>query len=93
VEEYEYLQLDDKIINKKNMRVLTVQIPDSLKMNDFELKMMIASKLFENGKLSSGQAAEIVGISKRSFIELLGKYNVSLFGYDYEELEDDLENA
>ena len=34
------------------MSVLTVQIPDSLKMNDFELKMMIASKLFEDGKLS-----------------------------------------
>jgi predicted HTH domain antitoxin len=75
------------------MSVFTVQIPDSLKMSDFELKMMIASKLFEDGKLSSGQAAEIVGISKRSFIELIGKYNVSLFGYDYQELEEDLKNA
>ncbi len=75
------------------MSVFTVQIPDSLKMSDFELKMMIASKLFEDGKLSSGQAAEIVGISKRSFVELLGKYDVSLFGYDYKELEEDLENA
>lgn len=50
-----------------------MQIPDSLKMNDFEIKMMIASKLYENGKLSSGQAAEMVGISKMSFVELLGK--------------------
>ena len=75
------------------MSVFTVQIPDSLKISDFEVKMMIASKLFEDGRLSSGQAAEIVGISKRSFIELIGKYNVSLFGYDYEELEEDLENA
>jgi len=75
------------------MSVFTVQIPDSLKMNDFELKMMIASKLFEDGKLSSGQAAEIVGISKRSFVELIGKYNVSLFGYDYKELEEDIKNV
>ncbi len=75
------------------MSVLTIQLPDSLKMNDFELKMMIASKLFEDGRLSSGQAAEIVGISKRSFLEILGQYNVSLFGYDFEELEEDLENA
>jgi predicted HTH domain antitoxin len=43
-------------------------------MNEFELKMMTASKLFEDGKSSSGQAAEIVGISKRSFVELIGKY-------------------
>lgn len=62
-------------------------------MNDFEIKMMIASKLYESGELSSGQAAEMVGISKRSFVELLGKYDVSLFGYDYNELEEDLENA
>lgn len=55
--------------------------------------MLIAVKLFEDGKLSSGQAAEIVGVSKRTFIELLGKYNVSVFGYSYEELEEDLENV
>ena len=75
------------------MSVFKVQIPDSLRINDFELKMIIASKLFEDGRLSSGQAAEIVGISKRSFVELLGKYSVSLFGYDYKELEEDLQNA
>jgi len=62
-------------------------------MSDFELKMLLASKLFEEGKLSSGQAAELVGITKRSFVELLGRYNVSLFGYDYEELEEDVKNA
>ncbi|MCB0593469.1 MAG: UPF0175 family protein [Lewinellaceae bacterium] len=75
------------------MSVFQIRIPDSVKINDFELRMLIASKLFEEGKLSSGQAAEIVGISKRAFVEILGKYNVSLFGYEYEELEEDLENA
>lgn len=71
----------------------TIQIPDSLEISDFELKMMIAAKLFEDGKLSSGQAANIVGISKRSFVELMGSYDVSLFGYDPDELEKDLKNA
>lgn len=75
------------------MNVFQIQIPDSVEINDFELKMLIAVKLFEDGKLSSGQAAEIVGVSKRTFIELLGKYNVSFFGYSYEELEEDLENV
>jgi len=75
------------------MSVFQIRIPDSVEINDFELRMLIASKLFEDGKLSSGQAAEIVGVSKRTFIELLGKYNVSVFGYNYEELEEDLENA
>ena len=75
------------------MSVFQIQIPDSVKINDFELKMLIASRLFEEGKLSSGQAAEVVGISKRAFVEILGKYNVSLFGHEYEELDEDLENA
>lgn len=52
--------------------------------------MWIAAKLFEDGKLTSGQAAVLVGVSKRVFIELLAKYNVSLFNYDLEEIEADL---
>lgn len=75
------------------MSTFTVEIPDSLKINEFDLKMIIASRLFEEGKLSSGQAAEIAGITKKTFIELIGKYNVSLFGYDAEEIEEDLKNA
>ncbi|MGB3780267.1 MAG: UPF0175 family protein [Tunicatimonas sp.] len=59
-------------------------------MSSFEVGMIIATKLFEDGKLSSGQAAEMVGLSKKTFIELLGKYDVSVFGYDFEELENDL---
>ncbi|MGB0932524.1 MAG: UPF0175 family protein [Chitinophagales bacterium] len=75
------------------MTIFHIPIPDSLNITDFDLKMLVASKLFEDGKLSSGQASEIVGISKRAFIEILGRYNVSLFGYDFDELEEDLRNA
>jgi len=59
-------------------------------MSEFELNMLLASKLFESGLISSGQGAKMVGLSKKAFIELLGKYNVSIFGYDLEELEEDL---
>ncbi len=67
-------------------------LPKSVDVTDFELKMIVASKLYELGKLSSGQAAEVAGLSKRAFLELLGKYNVSVFGYDETELEEDLKN-
>lgn len=67
-------------------------LPKSVDINDFEIKMIVASKLYELGKLSAGQAAEVAGVSKRTFIELLGKYNVSVFGYDEKELEEDLQN-
>ena len=75
------------------MKTLTLNIPDSLELDSREAAMLLASKLFEQGKLSAGQAAELAGYSKRTFIELLGNYNVSLFNYDEQELENDMRNA
>ena len=50
--------------------------------------MVLAAKLYERGILSAGQAAEMVGLSKRAFVELLSKYGVSVFGYEtLEEME------
>ncbi|MCA1624828.1 MAG: UPF0175 family protein [Acidobacteria bacterium] len=71
---------------------IELTLPKSVDVSDFEIKMIVASKLFELGKLSSGQAAEVAGLSKRAFLELLGKYNVSIFGYDEKELQEDLKN-
>ncbi len=75
------------------MRTIAVELPDHLDLSEFDVKMILAAKLYEDGKLSSGQAAEMVGLSKRAFIETLGKYGVSVFGYTFEELEKDLGNA
>ena len=75
------------------MNVVTINLPANLQISSFEVEMLVATKLFEDGKLSSGQAAEMVGLSKRAFVELLGKYGVSVFGYDFEELESDLKNV
>lgn len=60
---------------------------------DFDLKMLIASRLYEDGRVSSGQASEIVGVSKRVFVEIMGRYNTSLFGRDFSDLEEDIANA
>ncbi len=64
---------------------VTVKIPKTLSLSEFEISMILASRLYETGKITSGQAAEMVGLSKRAFIELLGKYNVSVFGYTLED--------
>ncbi len=52
--------------------IIELILPKTVDVSDFELKMIIAAKLYELGKLSSGQAAEVAGLSKRAFIELLG---------------------
>lgn len=70
---------------------LEINLPDSVKLTEFEIKMTLAAKLYEDGTLSGGQAAELAGISKREFLEQLGKYGVSIFGYTAEELREDLE--
>jgi predicted HTH domain antitoxin len=70
---------------------LTIELPASVTLSEFDLKMTLAAKLYEDGTLSGGQAAELVGISKRTFLESLGKYGVSIFGYSAEELREDLE--
>ena len=43
------------------MRTIKFEVPDDLDLKDFDLSMIVASKLYEDGKLSSGQAAEMVG--------------------------------
>ncbi len=75
------------------MRTIQLQIPDGIDLKDYDFSMIIASKLYEDGKLSSGQAAELAGLSKRAFIELLGRYGVSVFSSSLLDLESDIANA
>jgi len=75
------------------MRTIQLNIPDSLDLNEYDFSMILAAKLYEDAKLSAGQAAEIVGLSKRAFIELLGKYGVSVFSTSSSDLNSDIANA
>lgn len=75
------------------MRTLTLNLPDNLDLDNQEATMLLATKLYEQGKLSLGQAAEMAGYSKRTFMELLSRYNVSIFNYDPSELATDIKNA
>jgi predicted HTH domain antitoxin len=76
-----------------NVRTLQLNFPNTIEQSDEELRLLIAAKLYENGTLTSGQAAELAGLSKREFIEVLGNYNVSVFSTLVEDLEADIENA
>lgn len=84
---------EDCTYQKTSMNVIEINLPKNIDLSAFEVKMSLASKLYEQGRLSSGQCAEMIGISKRTFIELLGQYDVSVFGYDASDLMEDLGNA
>ena len=75
------------------MKTLTLNIPDNVELDDKEVAMLVATRLYEQGKLSLGQAAELVGLTKRTFAELLGRYNVSIFNYPATDLARDVQNA
>ena len=70
-----------------------IDLPPDLTSSEFDLKMIFASKLFEEGLITSGQGAKMVDVTRRTFIELLGKYGVSAFQTEEDELLDDLANA
>ncbi len=72
---------------------LTIELPKNIKETEFDLKMILAGKLFELGKVSSGEAAEMVGISKRNFLKNLDKYGFHYFNFSEDELLEELRSV
>ena len=58
---------------------------------EHHLRLMAALKMYELGKLSSGKAAELAGMSRVEFFEACSRYHVSLFNYPDEALQEELE--
>lgn len=75
------------------MKTLSLDVPDFVDVESKDIKMLLAGKLYELGKLSLGQAAELAGVSKRTFIEIVGSYGVSVLNYSPEELDRDFASA
>lgn len=75
------------------MKTIQLNIPDIVDLNAREAKMLLASRLYEKGKLTLGQASELVGLSKRTFMELLENYDVPIFNYPISDLDNDIKNA
>ncbi len=69
------------------MTAIQLNIPIEVDIND--TKRFIAAKLYESGKLSLGHAAEIAGLSKVAFAEILGDYDVCLINYPISEIISD----
>lgn len=75
------------------MNTLTLKIPEGFDIEPNDLAIFVASRLYEEGRISLGQAAEMAGLTKRTFAELLGRYNVSIFNYPASDLAKDVANA
>ena len=69
---------------------ISLDLPETIRLNQVELKMILLYSLFDKGILSSGQAAKVAGISRRFFLENASKYGVSIFQYDAEEIKKEI---
>ncbi|GJM42565.1 MAG: hypothetical protein DHS20C20_28470 [Ardenticatenaceae bacterium] len=58
-----------------------------------DVKLYAALMLYQLGKLSSGVAAQMAGISRVEFLHLCGEYGISVFQYSSEELAAELKDA
>jgi predicted HTH domain antitoxin len=58
-----------------------------------EARLLLALKLYETDKLTTGLAAKLAGVPRVTFLFLMGQHGLSPFGEEPDELERDLENA
>lgn len=80
---------------------LVVEYPSSLpdvlqetpEQFEQEARMAMVVKLFEMKRLSSGMAAELIGMDRVSFLLNLHRYGVPMIDLDETELLSDMNNA
>jgi predicted HTH domain antitoxin len=83
------------------MPTIQIELPDEVLLSLKEtpeglsrvIRMAAAAKLYELGKLSSGRAADLAGLSRISFLQTLERYGVPIFEVTEEELAQDVRNA
>jgi len=75
------------------MKSIVLNIPEKLNHPTFDYSVYLAAKLYEDSILSAGQAADVAQLSKRTFIEIMGKYGISVFSTSVDDLMKDIANA
>ena len=81
--------------------VLTIAYSDelllSLKSNadefEAEARLLLAVKLYELGRVSTGIAARLAGMGRVAFMFALQRFGLSPIGVEPDELAEDLANA
>jgi predicted HTH domain antitoxin len=83
------------------MNTLVVEYPENLpdsaalSRQEFEhtMRLSLAAKLFELGRLSSGQAAALVPMDRYSFLKTLHQLRVPAVNWNVDEFDDELAHA
>ena len=81
--------------------VVTIAYSDDLLLSlkkspqefESEARLLLAIKLYELGRISTGTAAQLVGMGRVAFVFELARFGLSPIGQTPEELAGDLANA
>ena len=83
------------------MKTVSIQLPETafsaLRKDPQELaremRIVAAVKWYDLGEISQGQAAEIAGLNRAEFINILSRYKVSPFQYSVAEVMEEVANV
>jgi predicted HTH domain antitoxin len=81
--------------------VLTIPYPQDLLLSlkedesgfEAEAKLLLAVKLYEMGRVTTGMAARLAGMDRVSFMFELDRFGLSPLGVDAGDLKQDMANA
>lgn len=81
--------------------VLTIPYPQDLLLSlkedesafETEARLLLAVKLYEMGRVTTGMAARLAGVDRVSFMFELDRFGLSPIGVDADELAQDMANA
>ena len=78
--------MKENILTIKYSDDILLSLKESKEEFEEEARYLLALKLYELGKISSGKAAKIAGISRVAFLLRMGKYKVSPFQMNLDEI-------
>ena len=89
------------VLRRQNSARVTIPYTDDLLLSlkesraefETEARLLLAVKLYEQNRVSTGMAARLAGISRVQFMFALGRYNLSPFGVDAAQIVQDMKNA
>lgn len=85
----------------KKTHVLTISYPDDLLLSlkeseesfEAEARLLLAVKLYEMGRVTTGMAAQLAGMDRVAFFFALDRFGLSPIGVDADDLAEDMTNA
>lgn len=76
-----------------NVKTLKISVPEYVGIDEHEARLLLATELYREGRLTLKQAAELSGLCVEDFMRELSRRKISIINWDKEELKEELRIA